>query len=59
MMKSVTSLRDITYPSQLIPWSNNYTIEDNTHTRPNLTMVWVKEYKGDRQYLVAKWVVDD
>ncbi len=59
MMKSVTSLRDITYPSQLIAWSNNSPIADHTHTRPNLVMVWTKEYKGDRQYLVAKWVVED
>ena len=58
-MKSVVSLRDIAYPSQLITWSNSSPVEDNTHTRPNLVMVWVKEYKGDREYLVAKWVVED
>ncbi|MDJ0797050.1 MAG: hypothetical protein QNJ51_09475 [Calothrix sp. MO_167.B12] len=58
-MKSVVSLRDIAYPSQLITWSNSFPVEDNTHTRPNLVMVWVKEYKGDREYLVAKWVVED
>ncbi|MFB2769377.1 hypothetical protein ACE1AT_08810 [Pelatocladus sp. BLCC-F211] len=26
--------------------------------KPKLSMIWVKEYKGEREILVAKWIAE-
>ncbi len=37
----------------------NQTINQNIiNEKPKLSMIWVKEYKGEREILVAKWIAE-
>ncbi|RUR80230.1 hypothetical protein ACF3DV_00930 [Chlorogloeopsis fritschii PCC 9212] len=48
---------------QLLTINSNSTSTSMTNSvvtkRPKLSMIWTKEYKGQREILVAKWVVED
>jgi hypothetical protein len=39
--------------------SNTSIASNTTHTRPKLSMIWVKEWREGRQCLIAKWVTVD
>ncbi len=42
--------------SQPMVSSENSLIQNPKITRPKLSMIWVKEFDGERQRLVARWV---
>lgn len=39
--------------------SKSYVTQKPKITRPKLSMIWVKEFDGERQRLVTKWTTQD
>ncbi|MCP6760137.1 MAG: hypothetical protein NHB32_15610 [Fischerella sp. CENA71] len=39
---------------------SDISLTENLKTKkPKLSMIWVKEFDGERQRLVAKWIIND
>ncbi|MCP6757502.1 MAG: hypothetical protein NHB32_01740 [Fischerella sp. CENA71] len=43
-------------PIGTLSFTNNPVNQDFINKKPKLSMIWVKEYKGEREILVAKWI---
>ncbi|WP_315789129.1 hypothetical protein [Fischerella sp. JS2] len=41
-----------------LSFKNDSVNQNIIHEKPKLSMIWVKEYKGEREILVAKWIAE-
>ena len=59
MMKLSDTFNHSVTSSQPAELSKTSFTQKPKRTRPKLSMVWVKEFDGERQRLVAKWTTQD
>ena len=45
--------------TQSLNFLGNYSTKTAKTTQPQLSAIWVKEFDGEREYLVARWVKQD
>jgi hypothetical protein len=45
-------------PVDKLSFKSNNLNQDILNNKPKLSMIWVKEYKGEREILVAKWIAE-
>ena len=54
---SIFNLLEVsTYPLNFL---ENYSTNTVKNTNPQLSAIWVKEFDGEQEYLVARWVKQD
>ncbi|MFB2895422.1 hypothetical protein ACE1CI_21165 [Aerosakkonemataceae cyanobacterium BLCC-F50] len=58
-MKNSNTFDSSVIPSQLTELSKTSFTQKPKTNRPKLSMIWVKEFDGERQRLVAKWTIQD
>lgn len=50
-----TSSKSLPNP-QLAVWSDNSLNPNTKTTQTKLSMIWIKEFNGKRNHLVARWI---
>jgi hypothetical protein len=55
---SYTFNHSVSFPQPAELSKTSFTQKPKT-TRPKLSMIWVKEFDGERQRLVGKWTTQD
>lgn len=45
-------------PVGTLSFISNNVNQNIFNNKPKLSMIWVKEYKGEREILVAKWIAE-
>ncbi len=45
-------------PIGALSFTKNTVNQSIFNEKPKLSMIWVKEYKGEREILVAKWIAE-
>ena len=59
MMKLSKTLNHSVTSSHSAELSKTYFTQKPKTTRPKLSMIWVKEFDGERHRLVGKWITQD
>jgi len=57
-MKLSNTSSPLAFPQPTVSLEISLTQSKKT-TQPKLSMIWVKEFDGDRQRLIARWVKQD
>ncbi|MGJ5676192.1 MAG: hypothetical protein ACR9NN_21720 [Nostochopsis sp.] len=57
-MKALVENTNKQLPVGALSFTNNTVNQNILNEKPKLSMIWVKEYKGEREILVAKWIAE-
>jgi hypothetical protein len=57
-MKSCVENTNKQFPLASLSLKNDSVNQNMINEKPKLSMIWVKEYNGEREILVAKWIAE-
>jgi hypothetical protein len=57
-MKTYVENTNKQFPLASLSFKNDSVNQNIINEKPKLSMIWVKEYKGEHAILVAKWIAE-